>query len=226
LNTLEEYLKEPIDNIYNEKLKSYFNEFIENRENFDYICKNTLVTPLNEISYISRYSKEYKEFKKTIKIDQYVSHENLLKFISNIKEYNEDVVFKLSQFLYYELYYYNSFCNNGRFIVEGGYPSRKISEEDINKILLLDKSLIDGFKLKEEDKICIHPLLGAAFTLGEWGKLKASELMFDLIIKSLNIIGELINKEPEDDIYIPIRTTHSPGPFYDKNNRNSEFNNK
>ena len=84
----------------------------------------------------------------------------------------------------------------------------------INKLILLEDSILNNFRLKEEDKICVHDILGSAYTLGEWGNLKSAELIFDLIDKSLDFLEYHIVNRKTDDIYIPIKTNHSPGPFY------------
>ena len=90
---LKNLLKEPIDNFWNKNLKGFFTGNIVNNENFNELCKLTLVTPIIEITYKSKYSKEYSEFKKTIQIDNDTAYKNMLTYIYNdVKEYDKNSV--------------------------------------------------------------------------------------------------------------------------------------
>ena len=211
---LKDLLKEPINNFYNENLKDFFTDNKVNNENFDELCKLTLVSPMNEITYRAKNSKEYSDFKKTIKIDNDTSYKNMLMYIYNdVKSYDKNVVFNLSQYLYCELYYNDSFYNPGRFVVDGGLPGRTPSTDNIDKLILLEDSILNGYRLKDEDKLCAHDILGISYGYGEWGNLDSAELLFKLIDDSMDYLEYHIVNKKIDDIYIPIKTTRSPGPF-------------
>jgi len=218
---LTELLNIPIDKFWNNNIKNLYDDNKLKTDKIDIICNLTLVTPINEITYKTKHSNEYSKFKETVSIDNNISYNNMKDFIYNIKEYSEDNIFNLSQFLYYELYYNSTFGNPGRFLVDDwGNPNRTLSENDIKKIILLEDSILNNYRLKDKDKMCVHDILGMSYCLGEWGNLESSELIFNLINISMDYLEHHIVNKKTNDIYIPIKTTHSPGQFYD----NNEFN--
>ena len=198
---LKELLEEPIDSFWNENL-SHIDIKNTSLEEFDEICKSVLISPFNEIEFRSKNSKEYLEFKKSINITNEESYNNLLKFMDSIDNFNEEIVVNLSQFLYYEFHFIPNHFYQGRF------PSfRKLSNDDIRKLILLNDSLIKGFELKDEDKLSIFRVLSCGYSLGEWGKIDAAESVFNLINKTLNINKPLIldNSVDNSKICTPIK---------------------
>jgi len=193
---LKKLLEESIDSFWDEKFPHIDRENIS-LEEFEDISKSVIISPFSEIEFISKNSKEFIEFEKSININNEESYYKLLKFMDSINEFTEEIVFGLSQFIYYEFHFVPKHFQQGRF------PSfRTLSDDNIRKVILLNDSLINGFKLKKEDKLTIHEIFTIGYSLGEWGKIDTAKIIFELINKTLNL---------NDEIYTPIINVSTTG---------------
>jgi len=184
MSELKNLLETPIEHFWPKDAKYINRDYNMSLEDMDKLVNLVFVTPFNEMKFRIKHSREYIEIINNLPETPLINYylESLI-FMKNIDKYDKDTVFKLSQYVYYELYYY-------RFD-HTMYPSSRITNENnIKKLLLLEDSLNSGVELKEDDKLKIQIIFRMAYILGEWGCIRGAEIILNLIHKILSYIND------------------------------------
>ena len=209
MSEIKEFLETPIEDFWPHDLKYINRDHEMSLEDMNKVSNLVFVSPFNDIYFRIIHSQEYINFIKNLPEIPLINYylESLI-FMKNIDKYDRDTVFKLSQHIYYEIYYY-------KFDHKVYPPSRSNNINDIKKLLLLEDCLNSGVEIKEDDKLGVQRIFRMAYALGEWGCIRGAELIFNLIHKTLSHIndGDLdldnlkINSIFEDR-YIPLSDSY------------------